>query len=92
MIGILYIWMVCFHWYAKGQDDDTSFGRHPERMLARLLPGQHQVHARIAGKNSSGVLYTGMPVMVLDRDAHATIQSLGLEPCTSAHARRLIIT
>ena len=87
MIGLVHLLIVCVQVYATGQDKGTP-GRHPERMLARLLPDQHQVRARIEGNISSkvlGVSNVGMPVMLLDRDAYATIQSLGLEGCTFAH-------
>lgn len=90
MIWLLCVWLFNFHCHAHGQDDATS-DRHPERMLARLLPDQRQVHARITGKTSPGIQHRGMPVMVLDRDAHATIQSLGLEQCTSANAQSWVI-
>lgn len=88
MIGLVYVWIVfCARVHASLLEGDTPTTRqHPERMLARLRAEQHEIRKKIGG---SSALSTGtkMPIMVLDGEAHGTIQSLGLEGCTLCFAR-----
>lgn len=83
MIGLVYVWIVfCARVHASLHEGDTPTTRqHPERMLARLRADRHEIRKTIGGSSafSTG---TKMPIMVLDGEAHGTIQSLGLEGCT----------
>lgn len=62
---------------------------HPERMLARFLPGHHHVQSRIQRQGpvfiQSGVRDATVPVVVLHGDVQQTIHALGLEGCTSRY-------